>query len=95
MRQKDFVCATYRVAGVVDVDSTIDRLSEYGHVATVGGSGLRFLPDRLEWPATYFNFDGTIDLVAPSASLNMLDEYIDVISELLGVDIIEGDRYDA
>lgn len=95
MQQWDFVCASYRLAGVVDVDGVVDKLSDHGHVAPVGSSGLRFLPDRLEWPATYFNFDGTMDLVTSDACLGVLDEYIGMISDLLGVEVVEGERYDA
>jgi hypothetical protein len=95
MEARDFVCASYKLAGVVDVDGVVDKLSEHGHVAAVGQSGLRFLPDRLEWPATYFNFDGTIDLVTTGACLDELDEYIGVISDLLGVQISDGEQFDA
>ncbi len=95
MQDGEFVCASYRVAGVVDVEGMVDKLSMYGHVAQVGSSGLRFLPDRNEWPATYFNFDGTIDLITSHVCLDKLDEYVEVISELLGVDIQQTDHYDA
>jgi len=95
MMQGEFVCASYRVAGIVDVDDLVDALSTHGHVVPVGHSGLRFLPDRLEWPATYFNFDGTIDLVTSDACLDTLDDYIGVIADLLGVEIVEGEQYDA
>lgn len=95
MQANDFICASYRLAGVVDIDGVVDKLSEHGQVASVGSTGLRFLPDRLEWPATYFNCDGTIDLVTSGARLDELDEYICVISDLLGVEITEGEQFDA
>lgn len=95
MQQREFVCASYKLTGIVDVEGAMDKLSLHGHVATVGSSGLRFLPDRLEWPATYFNFDGTMDLVTTDVCLDELDEYIDVISDILGVEILESENYDA
>lgn len=95
MYQGEFVCASFRLSGVVDVEGVVDKLSEHGHVAAVGSSGLRFLPDRLEWPATYFNFDGTIDVVTTDTALESLEEYVRTMSELLGVEIMQDGAYDA
>lgn len=91
----ELICASYKLTGVVDVEGLVDKLSNHGHVATVGSSGVRFLPDRIEWPATYFNFNGTMDVVAHDACLDDLDDFVLAMSDLLGVEIQRTDVYDA
>lgn len=81
--------ADYRFADSVDLMQVAERLSGYGDLSTSAALGVRFEPTADDWPATYFGSDGSIHVVARRARLEDLIGYMDFLSEVVGMDIIE------
>lgn len=48
----------------IDLEAVRDRLYLYGKVIGLGERGIRFVPNRREWPAAWIHPSGALELAA-------------------------------
>ena len=86
----DFPIQSFQFAHAIDIESVKSKLQQHGQIISFAGRGLRFIPDRLIWPAAYFNIDGTVDLMPKDLYMDDVLEFVGFLEEVLEIEI-QGD----
>lgn len=71
--------------GTYSVDEVRGVLADNGELVGRGPGETRFVPDDSRFPTTIFRADGIVELLAQSPDETSLEEYVQQLSDWLGV----------
>lgn len=84
----DFCCEGFTLKEPLAFETIRVRLAGLGKMIGLGGRGLRLIPEDRRWPATYFNPDGSFEVILKDLDYDDVLQYVEELGRRLGVEIL-------
>lgn len=86
----DFCSEGFMLKRPLALDAIQVRLAGLGKMVSLGPRGFRFIPEDRRWPPTYFNPDGSFEVIMKDLDYDDVLNYVDELSLRLGVEVLQG-----
>lgn len=79
---------TCRLADQPTKEAIRAKLAQEGQVLDLGTRGTRVIPSNLAYPATYFNTDGTVELVTKDLYYADVVDWMEMVAKRLDTEVV-------